>query len=466
MKHKSIIICILFFPFLLSCSDKNQIKLIEEDCRYLELLFTEASIDMSLSLIEQNTEPDAITKEIKNKYAKYASPQRMKNNPEGIDILGFAKAISESYYDFSKRKNGHAAVIANDTMFMPFEPELSFFSNLYFEKKDNNFYLYNDYSKKFKKGTIYTGDISCLYKSIINGRELYRYGERTTASIKKCTVSLNNKTIKIPAKLYLNRSEDQRKYSFSKYNDVIYLKIQTCNFPSEKEKDLYVKNATEIIDEFKNANTVIFDLRDNLGGNERYLTPFLYSLVYRNRDNNDEQEFKEYLNSLISNEKYLATETIKQKFTLENRNMHYVNRIRDNIDKKYIIETFPDISLKKEPWFEGKIVVIINPLTASAPEIFILYLKRVFSSQVIILGQNTVGAVEYPSRFVYRLPKSNIVMELSAADYTETKLLNDNVCWYGDTKGIYPDYWIFDNIYLPTLKYILNERNLNDFVLK
>lgn len=141
----------------------------------------------------------------------------------------------------------------------------------------------------------------------------------------------------------------------------------------------------------------------------------------------------------------------------------YINYYLENLDKKYLIkEEYEEVVIN--PWYKGKIYILINPLTTSAPEKFILVLKKVFGQNVIIIGQNSLGALEFTDTYDYLLPNSKIELRLSAVDYRNTLLLNTEKCWHGDTFGIFPDYWCIPQDIVTTLSYLTGNKNLEKYI--
>ena len=409
-----------------------------EDCKYLENLFSEVAIDMSLALDNKALSSQSIIEEIKNVYKTTASTKKIKK--DGIDNEAFSAAINKIYAKYSNTC-GHVSIFnpANNDFFVPFDHQFIYYSDIYFIKENNSFRVYKDY-KKIKKGMFYTGNIENLYKTIQDDEVVYRYGTLSSTFIKNCIVSIENKEIKIPVSGDVGIVKNNKDYEFTKRDTYIYLGIKKSNYSNKSDEKTFFEDSEKIINEFKNINTIIFDLRDNLGGFTQYLNHFAYGLVYDKKTKENDLEFSKWNRNLYAGEKRINTDTIIDKtLSIGLAPSDYIEYCKNNLGTKYLEEiTYEKIELN--PWYKGKIYILLNPLTSSAAENFTLNLKKIFGENVIIIGQNSNGSLEFADIYRYNLPNSKIRLTLCAVDARETILLKEE-CWHGDTKGIFPDYW-------------------------
>ena len=100
-----------------------------EDCKYLENLFSEVAIDMSLALDNKAISSQSIIEEIKNVYKTTASTKKIKNN--GIDNEAFSAAINKIYAKYSNTC-GHVSFFnpANNDFFVPFDHQFIYYSDI------------------------------------------------------------------------------------------------------------------------------------------------------------------------------------------------------------------------------------------------------------------------------------------------------------------------------------------------
>lgn len=276
-------------------------------------------------------------------------------------------------------------------------------------------------------------------------------------------ISVENKDYKIRVFNDIGSLKERKDYDLKKIDNSIYLKIEKNKYSDDEVQEKQFFNDSEkIIKEFQNTNSIIFDFRNNLGGTSKYLNHFLQALIYDEKTNEKDFEFTRWYNSLYAGEKRINTRMMINKAT-GRAPSEYINYYLENLDKKYLIkEEYEEVVIN--PWYKGKIYILINPLTTSAPEKFILVLKKVFGQNVIIIGQNSLGALEFTDTYDYLLPNSKIELRLSAVDYRNTLLLNTEKCWHGDTFGIFPDYWCIPQDIVTTLSYLTGNKNLEKYI--
>lgn len=455
---------ILTFIFLIFSFSSIFANPLDDDCLYLESLFSNVAIDMSLALEEKNLTTQNVIDDIKSIYKDTASSKVEKK--DGIDRKAFASAISEVYAKYAY-KNGHASIfdVKGDNFFVPFEPQLVYYSDVFFTKENDSYIVYENY-KKIKKGMHYTGNTDNLLKTVHNNQTLFRFCtfSPTTTVIKNTMISVENKEYKIRVFNDIGSLKERKDYDFQKIDDnTIYLKIEKNKYTDDEVQEKQFFNDSEkIIKEFKNADSIIFDFRNNLGGTLNYLTHFLQALIYDKKTKENDLEFTRWHSSLFAGEKRINTKMMINK-AIGRAPSDYINYYLENLDKKYLIdEEYENVAIT--PWYKGKIYILINPLTCSAPERFILDLKNVFSQNVIVVGQNSLGSLDFSDAYDYLLPNSKIELRLCAVDYRDILLLNTEKCWHGETFGIFPDYWCIPQDIVSLLSYLTGNNNLEEYV--
>lgn len=431
---------------------------IDNDCDYLETLLSDVSIDMSLSLDENNLTTQEIIDEIKSIYNNTASAREEKKS--GIDKKAFASAINEAYRKYSKI-NGHAAVLSGNDFFVPFEHQFIFYSDLYFTKENDSYIVYKNY-KNIKKGMRYTGNIDNLFKTIQNNQILYRYGIFSTKKIKNSVISIDNKDFTLSVYGNTGSVKNRKDYDFKKIDNCIYLKIEKCSYSDKNLEKQFFADSEKIITDFKNTDSIIFDFRNNLGGFSKFLNQFSYALIFEEKTKENENKFDKWNRSITSGHKRINTRTmINKTISVGLAPSNYINYCLENIDNKYLVEAEESVTLN--PWYKGKIYIMINPLTCSAAEDFSLSLKKLFGDNVIIVGQNSNGSLDFTDVYRYILPDSRIQINLCAVDFRESNLLKEK-CWHGDTKGIFPDYWCKPTDIVTILTELTGNKKLYNFI--
>ena len=286
----------------------------------------------------------------------------------------------------------------------------------------------------------YQGDSKLLFKTIHKGKVLYRYGVLSDKKVKKIKLCLDNKAYYVPVQISLGIPENLTPIKFQIYDKTLYIKINNIDLHGIGEVNNYLKELDSICNYFEKTDKIVLNFSSNTGGYFSMLSPILYKLLYKNETS--KEAFNKIIKYYHSGACYLNSQTIIDRFILEDRNKNKINKLRNN-SQKYIYEnsSIDNIELPK-PWYKGKLFIVTNATTASAAEKFILLSKLLFGDSVTILGLNTYGALDYPDVYRYSLPSSKIVLQLSRADFSNTRLLKNNPLWNKDTKGIYPDYWI------------------------
>lgn len=434
-------------------------KNFEDDCLYLETLLSDVAIDMSLSLDENNLNVKNVLARIKSQYKAKASSEII--SKEGIDKKVFANVINETYAKYSN-KNGHVAIKSEDEFLMPFSHQFVYYSDVYFTKENNSYIVYKNY-KNIKKGTLYTGKTDNLFKTVYKNKILYRFGTFSSKIIKDSMISIENKLYKVPVYGDVGSVKYTKDYEFKKIDNCLYLKIENCDFSDKKLEKKFFEDTEKFSNEFKNTNTIIFDFRNNLGGYSKYLKPFSYSLIFNNKTDDNDLQFSKWNKYLQSGHKRINTKTmINKTISVGLLSSDYNTYCFQNLDKKYLVEGEVE-QVNLTPWYKGKIYVLINPLSCSTSEEFILSLKKLFGSNVIVIGQNSNGSLDFPDVYGYILPASKIKLNLSAIDYRETNLLKEK-SWHGDTMGVFPDYWCEPKDIVKTLSFLVGNKNLEKFI--
>ena len=433
----------------------------DDDCAYLETLFSDVAIDMSLYLEEKNLTSKDVIDEIKAAYKTKASPKI--EQKEGIDKKAFASAINNAYAKYSI-PNGHVSVFnaSSNDYFPVFSHQFVYYSDLFFVKENNSYIVYKNY-KNIKKGMRYTGNPENILQTVYNNETLFRYAIFSPTIIKNSVVSIENKEYKVPVFGNVGSIKNRKDYDFKNIDNSIYLKIETCNYQNETQEKKFFNDSKKIIKDFPLAKNIIFDFRNNLGGFTKYLDQFLYALIYDKESKENDLEFSKWSRNLNAGEKRINTETMINKTRAVGlAPSDFLNYCLQNLETIYL-EEIEEEQVTVTPWYNGKIYILINPLTCSAAEDFTLRLKKIFGTNVIIIGQNSNGGADFVDVYRYVLPNSKIRLSLCAVDFREVNLLRKE-CWHGDTMGIFPDYWCKPKEISTILSFLAENENLKKYI--
>ncbi|MFA6059248.1 MAG: S41 family peptidase [Taibaiella sp.] len=261
---------------------------------------------------------------------------------------------------------------------------------------------------KFRNDSIFTTGYTSKWRKLKNYTNpilpsLPRYNEHVTAAL------LDNKTflITIPG-----NSEENTKA----VDSIVKANLQALN----------------------NIQTLIVDIRCNLGGTVRTyapLLPYVYSQPivriggYRLCSQTlFEEEEKDLIDFKTQNS--LDTARIAQK-------EKYVSEIKNNIGKIILDEgsTYTLDSVKINP---KNVAIIANYACLSAAEMMILDFKQ--SNKVMLFGETTYGGLDYLDNFGIELPSKKYTLNIASVkrQIKRHQPLFDNI-------GIKPDVFISDN---------------------
>ena len=450
-----ILLCGLYYKLLFKRVDPSKI---DADCEFLKNILSEASIDISQT-IDEGLDLDQLIEDIKNTYADDVKKNKlwMKINENGIATNRFAQCINTVFGKTLTRKNAHLSITSPYGTYSPFMTNVVFYSELLFEKSGTDYKCYSSNNKNIKPGMLYTGDEANLFKTIIDGKILYRYGCRVDKFMRIAKINVEGKDYKTLVKSNLGEIQDIKNFSFYTQDDTLFVYLNTFSWHTEADKNRFFSDIEDIGREIKNQEikTIVFDLRHNSGGNSLLCYYLLGALVCGDADERSQEfdKYKRYFAYLDSNEICINTLTSRNRLTLQGRGDDNLSRtLHKNTNEKYVAMGYPieELLTTVSPIYNGKIIFITDFYTASSSEMFILAAKEAFKDNVIIVGQNTCGALDYANVFNFTLNDSKDSIFLCFSDYTSCPLLKDSEIWEGDCMGIAPDYWFtfkddFDN---------------------
>jgi len=299
---------------------------------------------------------------------------------------------------------------------------------------------------------------------------------------------VDGKTVSVPVKY---------DYPLDKMNTVRTGTVETAStgyvslstFMQEKKSSRYKAGSDKnfekwfsVPQKFFNKENLIIDLRGNGGGLVENAINFL-DLLYVNKPSsfNWEKRWPESKSVLIEEiysnfegtvsasiieatliwekELFPMTKEIKEHELLleelkncqEKHTYNFVDMNEDfgNLKKSCMVKANP---------YKGKILILVDKNSASASEFFIAYAKKLFDSQVVVLGQNTCGCISYWGIFPFHLPQSKVT--LSLASINGKTFLDSLPNYHGEGKGFYPDIWCSFEDLLPAIVHETNDREL------
>lgn len=422
---------------------------IEKDCELLKTYLQDVSIDCSLAVDEGLVDLDDVIQKIKDDYN--SRKKKSKANNKGIYQEEFAKSIQNVLSKELPYKNGHMSIQVLDYYEKVFPKQFVFFSGIYFEKRDSDFFVVESDVKSVKKGMKYTGDVENLFQTVFNGKVLYQFGIFSPYMKKKAEISIENKIKKVPITWTSNYAKsDELEYEIT--DDVFTIRIGTF---MPKDPYVYEKKIREIQKELEVTDkTVVFDLRGNSGGMLNYTTSFLYSL-FMERTEENAALFSQIVDAIVANTTDINTETLRQLLILNNLQSHYRNLLTN--PNRYIFNDSETSEVSIEnPKYKKNLYVLVSSYSASSAEYFANYAKCMYDNTVII-GDNTAGCADFGTSITCTLTDSKVSILLCATDGRNTTCFANNESWKGDCYGIFPDYWAVGDNVQKTLDFLIHK---------
>lgn len=470
-----IFIISIFFFFISCASDIS--KKIDEDLEYLYKYWEQGYVAYDEARgnglnLEKNI------KKIKRLYKKQVRFSK-KNNPQnvlyenGIDKYSLGVLIQSLTFDKAKIKDKHYVLDAGSISFGLFS-ETPYFSNIYFRISEDKYVVEYSDIPEISKNQIYTGDKNNLVKSVFNDSYLYRFVCFSKKNIKTTSISIEGKEIEIPIRKDFYQIEDKSFY-YETSDKSIYIKMPTCVFNNNEEYNHFRKLLEEI---YKvNKQNVIIDFRNNNGGLRKY--PYeLLQAVFLNNNDSENNRFNHIIQSVENGKKILKSALIQEKLfdyskdyflaTDEEKNLlsSDLSDFKKNNTREVIFNHNTNlINIKRlKSRNDSTVYILLNNTTASATEAAILLCKAAFNNNVILIGENSSGCMDFGGYYDYVLPNSKITIGLSYIDFRNSYFVKNAQIYHGDTKGIFPDLWITSDELGKILSYLLKDEKILYFI--
>ena len=324
-------------------------------------------------------------------------------------------------------------------------------SNLYnFHKDKKGYYTYLE-GKKAYLVSINNGNYKEFIKLSLDkeGKVIYRLGKLYSIKTDEPILTIKFEVEPLTERQVVNKKIELKKYKNNYYKNktpynhykknginIIEHRTASANQKNRPQLDKFAQDGQK----FKNDDYLIIDLRGNSGGSNIYASQWIKNFSGKKPV---ELMIGSELSTLTANK--LLENSIKQSYGME----------IEELDKEYQV-LFDETSTG---WSEVEytqpikidndtlIFVLIGNSVASAGESFVEYLKQL--ENVIFLGSNTAGLVNFGNVGMCNLPNSRIELMIS----TSISISPDLKLKEG--KGYYPDFWITPNDSLElTLQFI------------
>ena len=411
---------------------------------------------------------------------KYLHKDKEYKFVNGIDNWAMAWAVGQVFMDFPV-KDKHLKVWGIDNDGFWWNHEYATLSSLLFEKKGDDYEVSFSNVDGIKRGMKFTGDLENLKKTSYAGCDLYRYIVFPKSYTTETEISLNGKSYKLPVKNNSFIAEASAQAGFAETKESVYLSLKDFDFKMDESKEKHEQANKEFYDVLEkvkacvvNKKSAIIDLRGNPGGYAGYGPELLAAVFYGTNEGKVKQfpaladqyhygaltlespvTLKRRYDEIINSDNYSsdAKRNITEKYEYAVKNG---KRLWDGLDKPVINE----IPLLKNAEFKGKIYILMDEGTASAAENTIAYSYIESHDNLVLVGMNTSGCIDFGNVYTYELPNSQVKMHLAGSDLRRVPVFSQNPHWQGDTQGFYPDYWASNSEVLDTLVSLTGDAEL------
>ena len=231
---------------------------------------------------------------------------------------------------------------------------------------------------------------------------------------------------------------DFRYFSFKRFDSdeiggIPVLRVRSFSDHYWKELEEFVATA----DTVKDTPVVIVDVRGNHGGNERWPIDWLKGMTGVRAESIfvfSELRSRTALAGRVNGLKHVLERTPDSTFLREavKINQERLGAIpEDGAVDIWIPTRYPDFTIIPN---RTTIVIITNGLVASAGEGFVMRASRL--ENVVVVGENTRGALTFGNGGLHRLPRSRIAvwMPINFGLFPDLK--------FREEVGLEPDYWV------------------------
>ncbi|MCQ2574156.1 MAG: S41 family peptidase [Treponema sp.] len=476
-KSNSFIATIILGISLVSCASTKSIP--EKKVK----LDFEAPIRASFSVIDLDEDLAAVKYLVTTSYAGY--PQALE---KGFDVDASINEIKEAtlnnltslgmvdskYYQNKifevlsrdmKVNDMHFSVSGFGVSTRPVAKYLRF-TDLYFERNGEEYFLYKTEDDRIPVGAKFTGPERNLYEYFFEDRVIYRYAVYATPGTNRLTVSLNGEQYPVSVIKNEELKSKSKLTNVIETDDCVYVSLNTFSISSTgNDYFLFFETCKKLATENPNK-TVILDLRQN-GGGIVYFASQLIASIYFPYDTEEHMDFYNFLlkesykhqleqKSEADREK---REFYKKQLDAQNKNELESGYVRDQeivLENNDVLETYDKDSLMKR-----RVIILMDGGSASSSEytIGLSYLSK--DADVTLVGNRTVGAVDYVSNWDYVLPKSGLRM-FYGKYFGASPCITQNENFHGEGEGFWPDWWTTNENILNTLVQLTGDESLSE----
>ncbi len=341
-----------------------------------------------------------------------------------------------------------------------------FFSDVYV-KKEGDRYFYFDTSSGIDYENEYIGNKDMLFCYPAKGKDVYRVGLMSEA-LEDFNYDIEfSRGIMTPLFVQCRNWKSEKSdfdFYYSLLENSTYINISSFDTPAEdnihrdeinRKLDAFVNLATRC----RSKEYVIVDLRANSGGSSIYFNHFLTNLYGTNKcdceadsdsGSSEDADPTYILNSLIYHVIAENFKEIDSKF-IDKEMKYYIDAFnklyKSNRGKRIVyIQKDTVLAIQSNEFTNSntKLILLVGKKTASSAEAAVTRSRRLLKENCIVIGANTMGAVEYGDCIDLHLPNSGTLLHVPSNWLKSYKDI--------DGIGFRPDYWssnadLYDTIY-------------------
>lgn len=463
---------------------KSPDKLIDEDLAQFEEILTQGYVAYDKAVKENGFDVKKTIKKIKSTYKKYyAYRKRQKKDYKivnGIDVNALGFAMADVTRPALNIKDMHLAGSLDGAVQYMCRGQYPFYVNVWFEKADEVFVVVKSDIEEIKIGDIYTDEIENMRPWITGGKLLYRFGV-ISEYWGDAKISINGKEIIVKTNAYDFIPIEKKFFDCIETDETLYISLSTCHLDENNEAhhkelleafDLILEKAAQA----KNKKNVIFDLRSNGGGFQSYPQKILSAIFSGKSKVADEYtEFDSVIRlsefgTLSLYSPYIARNQLMDALANRSYDVNNIARLRTDYDDMmknpsrfyggYENPSLSYLPMMENPAFTGKLIILMDKGTASAAEKGITFSYLTKNQNIILVGENSWGCIDYGGVLYETLKNSGIQIQFPICDYTNHAALKQNPKWHGDSLGFMPDFWADKSNLMDTLIYLTGDKEI------
>jgi hypothetical protein len=465
-RMKKIILGILvgFMVSNMFCSGKEQGK---EKVGYKRLSFSKDGAVENLTPVQMERDIDMLEYYIKNCYINYELIQQGKyfdfdaalsrlrkecSQSSGLQNIEFVKHIDAALYGWP---DTHVSLTAVDSSWMNVISHFDYYSTgIVVIKDDRKYSVVSSDVQSVRKGWLYQPgehDLFPLYTAD-KTRQVFRIGtlsDRQTTQMQLVFFDTDDeeKNVLVPVSVasLVDSSELHSPLTILQTDSQTYIRLTTLDIESNSASS--VKNKLDLLTaysaEAKKKKIIVIDVRGNPGGDNWYVARFLSGLCGNKIEADGETNI--WSPGVVQSWLYVlrgfltAGKKVPAHVAAQIRKVQKIQNKMKNEPVRYYEET--EVKKKNSTvffeGFKGKLILIMDRRTASSAETFPYLLKD--ATNVVILGENSYGAIAAGNILPYVLPYSKCLIYLPCTRFSSSYSLPHEL---DDGMGYSPDYWI------------------------